>query len=56
MNEQYVWRGAFDNVELEALHADGFDHEPADFDWAAQLVHSLGWVCARQDGRLIGFA
>jgi GNAT superfamily N-acetyltransferase len=55
MNDQYEWRGAFDNVEIEALHAEGFDHEPTDFDWAAQLVHSLGRVCARQDGRLIGF-
>jgi GNAT superfamily N-acetyltransferase len=55
----YLWRGAFANAEVEALHAEGFGHEPASFDWRAQLArHSLGWVCARdQDSAgLAGFA
>lgn len=52
----YEWRGALDGAEVEALHAEGFGHEPLDWDWAAQLErHSLGWVCARRDGRLVGF-
>jgi GNAT superfamily N-acetyltransferase len=55
----YLWRGAFSNAEVEALHAAGFGHEPTAFDWRAQLArHSLGWVCARDqdDGeRLAGF-
>jgi GNAT superfamily N-acetyltransferase len=52
---RYEWRGDFDNTELEVLHAEGFGHEPVDYDWTAQLSHSLGWVCARDDLRLVGF-
>ena len=53
----YQWRGAVTGTEVEALHAEGFGHEPSNhLRWEAQLVaHSLGWVCARQDGRLVGF-
>ena len=53
----YQWRGAFANAEVEALHAEGFGHPPAPWtDWQAQLDrHSLGWVCARLDGELVGF-
>jgi GNAT superfamily N-acetyltransferase len=51
------WRGDFTNAELNALHAEGFDHEVLDRDWRAQVRrHSLGWVCARgDDGSLVGF-
>ena len=51
------WRGGFTNTELESLHAEGFDHEPVQgFDWQARLDnHSLGWVCARHNGQLVGF-
>jgi GNAT superfamily N-acetyltransferase len=51
------WRGDFTNAELNALHAEGFDHEVLDWDWRAQVRrHSLGWVCARgDDGSLVGF-
>ncbi len=50
------WRGAFDNAELNALHAEGFEHRVLEDDWWGQVNrHSLGWVCARQSGRLIGF-
>jgi GNAT superfamily N-acetyltransferase len=55
---EYVWRGDVDNAALEALHAEGFGHEPVPFDWRARLErHSLGWVCAwRTEGRrLVGF-
>ncbi|MEV0720530.1 GNAT family N-acetyltransferase [Asanoa sp. NPDC050611] len=52
----YEWRGAFDNAELEALHAAGFGHAVTADDWSARLHrHSLGWVCARDAGELVGF-
>ena len=52
----YQWRGAFDNAEVNALHAEGFGHRILDDDWKGQLHrHSLGWVCARDGGELVGF-
>jgi GNAT superfamily N-acetyltransferase len=52
----YEWRGAFKNPEVNALHAEGFGHRLLAEDWNTQLHrHSLGWVCAREDGRLVGF-
>lgn len=53
----YDWRGAFANAEVEALHGQGFEHDPVtDLDWKGLLDrHSLGWDCARQDRDLIGF-
>jgi ribosomal protein S18 acetylase RimI-like enzyme len=56
VGDSYEWRGAYTSDEIESLHAEGFDHEPAtQFEWPAQLDHSLGWVCARQDQQLVGF-
>lgn len=50
------WRGEFVSAEVEALHAAGFGHEPTNYDWLAQVQkHSLGWVCARNETRLVGF-
>jgi GNAT superfamily N-acetyltransferase len=52
----YQWRGDFDSSDLEALHAEGFGHQPVAFDWKTQVEdHSLGWVCARDGDDLIGF-
>lgn len=52
----YAWRGPLDSTELEGLHAEAFGHVPRHFDWRAQLDrHSLGWVTAREEGRLLGF-
>jgi ribosomal protein S18 acetylase RimI-like enzyme len=52
----YEWRGAFSNPEVNALHAEGFGHLVRDDDWLGQVSgHSLGWVCARRDGELVGF-
>jgi GNAT superfamily N-acetyltransferase len=52
----YAWRGPIDSDELERLHAEGFEREPIAYDWAGQLErHSLGWVTARDAGRLLGF-
>ncbi|MEU2212379.1 GNAT family N-acetyltransferase [Streptomyces hygroscopicus] len=56
MTITYEWRGGFDNVDVNALHAEGFNHPTADIDWLTQVRrHSLGWVCARDDGDLVGF-
>ena len=56
MSVDYQWRGAIDNDALENLHAEGFGRAPGHYDWRSQLEgHSLGWVTARDGGRLIGF-
>ena len=50
------WRGLFDNSEVNRLHAECFEHSPTADDWVAQVgAHSLGWVCMRSAGRLVGF-
>jgi GNAT superfamily N-acetyltransferase len=55
----YEWRGAFDNAELNELHAEAFEtrvFDETEWDWS-KLVrrHSLGWVVARSEGKLVGF-
>ena len=50
----YQWRGPFDDIEVNRLHAEGFG-SPAEDWWARVNRHSLGWVCAREDGTLVGF-
>ena len=56
MTISYVWRGAFDNAALNALHAEGFGHRVLDDDWWGQVNrHSLGWVCAWDGHDLVGF-
>ncbi|MDW8806468.1 GNAT family N-acetyltransferase [Streptomyces scabiei] len=56
MTISYEWRGHFDDTALDALHADGFGHPVTAKDWRGRLErHGLGWVCAWQDGALIGF-
>ena len=52
----YEWRGEFGNDELNALHAEAFEHPVRDDDWRGQVEsHSLGWVCARDRGELVGW-
>jgi GNAT superfamily N-acetyltransferase len=55
----YAWRGDFENAEVNALHAEAFDHpvyDEAHWDWRAQVErHSLGWVTARDGAGLAGF-
>ena len=52
----YSWRGSFTNAELNGLHAEGFGHPLLGDDWEGRVSrHSLGWVCAREDGQLVGF-
>ncbi|WUT00969.1 GNAT family N-acetyltransferase [Streptomyces sp. NBC_00708] len=56
MTITYEWRGDIDNAALNELHAEGFGHPAGDTDWRSRLHrHSLGWVCAREDGLLAGF-
>ncbi|MFC9929081.1 GNAT family N-acetyltransferase [Streptomyces sp. NPDC127190] len=56
MTIMYEWRGAFDNAAVDALHAEAFGHPSTPVDWHTRLHrHSLGWVCARAEGRLVGF-
>ena len=52
----YQWRGAFNNHELNQLHAEAFHHPPQPSRWWQRVnQHSLGWVCARQHHTLVGF-
>jgi GNAT superfamily N-acetyltransferase len=55
----YMWRGDFDNGELNELHAEAFAtrvFDEAEWNWAEQVHgHSLGWVVARDGGGLVGF-
>ena len=56
MTVTYEWRGDFENAELNALHAEAFDHRVLEDDWRGQVRdHSLGWVCARNGDELVGF-
>jgi GNAT superfamily N-acetyltransferase len=56
MDVAYEWRGAFENAEVNALHAEGFGHRLIADDWTSQVErHSLGWVCARDGDDLVGF-
>ena len=56
MTITYEWRGGFDNTAINALHAEAFAHRVLTHDWYAQVQrHSLGWICARDDGSLVGF-
>jgi GNAT superfamily N-acetyltransferase len=56
MTITYEWRGAFNSTEVGALHAEGFGHSATADDWWTRVNrHSLGWVCARLGGDLVGF-
>ena len=53
---RFEWRGEFDNVRLNQLHAEAFGHDLDEHDWVSQVRnHSLGWVCAFDDETLVGF-
>jgi ribosomal protein S18 acetylase RimI-like enzyme len=53
---EYLWRGGFDSAEVETLHAECFQRQAGERDWVDQVQrHSLGWVCARADGLLVGW-
>jgi GNAT superfamily N-acetyltransferase len=55
----FHWRGPFESAEVSELRADAF-HAGARADskrsWTQILArHSLGWVVARDEDRLVGF-
>lgn len=55
----YLWRGAFTDAEVNALHAESFGTRvftDAEWPWGRLVAaHSLGWVVARDDNALVGF-
>jgi ribosomal protein S18 acetylase RimI-like enzyme len=57
---EIAWRAPFTNEEIHALHAAAFNtklYTGDDWDWVALCdKHSFGWVTARLDGALVGFA
>ena len=56
MTITYEWRGPFGNDEFHVLHAEAFETRVFDDDWVALTArHSLGWVTARDEHRLVGF-
>src|SRR5271170_3984297 len=58
MTVTYTWRGEFESAEVRVLHANAFESTTADnqVDWRSAVEgHSLGWVTARIDPRLVGF-
>ncbi|GAA4987255.1 GNAT family N-acetyltransferase [Kineococcus glutinatus] len=56
MDIECSWRGGVGDGELERLHAEAFGHPVGDTPWGQRLArYSVGWVCARDDGRLVGF-
>ena len=60
MNLELSWRGPFENAEVNELHAAAFQtrlYSDDVWDWR-QLVdtHSLGWLVARDQDGLVGFA
>ncbi|MFL6070987.1 MAG: GNAT family N-acetyltransferase [Actinomycetes bacterium] len=54
---EFSWRDTFDSDDVERLHAECFGREPAyEWNWFRQCdEHSLGWVCARVSGALVGW-
>jgi ribosomal protein S18 acetylase RimI-like enzyme len=54
---EFTWRGMFDSDEVERLHAECFGREPSfEWNWYRQCdEHSLGWVCARESIKLVGW-
>ena len=56
MTIEYEWRGEFANDEFHVLHAEAFQTRIFDDDWVTLTAeHSLGWVTAKADGKLVGF-
>ena len=59
MSIVYQWRGAFMNLEVNALHAEAFTtrvFDESEWNWVELTGrHSLGWVVARDGGDLAGF-
>jgi GNAT superfamily N-acetyltransferase len=54
-----TWRGSFSSAGVHALHAEAFEtrlYDESEWNWVELCErHSLGWVVAREGGRLVGF-
>ena len=56
MDIELTVRGELTDPELDTLHADAFGGPITATPWRERLAaHSLSWVTARLDGRLVGF-
>ena len=59
MTVTLLWRAAFTNAEVNALHAEAFQtqlYDESEWDWVELTGrHSLGWVVARDGDELVGF-
>jgi GNAT superfamily N-acetyltransferase len=59
MPVSYEWRGSFENVEINELHAEAFEtrvYSNDEWNWVDLVAkHSLGWIVARDGERLVGF-
>ena len=51
----YQWRATVDDRDVDGLHADAFGETAGSYGWRRARPLSLGWVTAREDGRLVGF-
>ena len=60
MSVTYEWGGEFSNDEVNALHAEAFETRVftvEEWNWVDQVARcSLGWVTARTESTLVGFA
>jgi len=58
MTITYEWRGNFEKSEVNALHAEAFDHPvfvDDDWDWKTQVQqHSLGGSALETVGTSLG--
>ncbi|MCO0638012.1 GNAT family N-acetyltransferase, partial [Lutimaribacter sp. EGI FJ00014] len=53
---RFEWRDMFTNKELNTLHSECFEHSLSADDWLRRVSNfSLGWVCTRASGSLVGF-
>jgi GNAT superfamily N-acetyltransferase len=59
MSVTFCWRGNFTSEEVNALHAEAFGtrvYDESEWNWVqAAGRYSLGWVAARDQGKLVGF-
>ena len=59
MGITYTWRGAFNNDEINRLHAEAFETRvftAGEWNWEELTArHSVGWVVARRGHDLVGF-
>lgn len=55
MEVEYTVGGPVTNEELNTLFDDAWPSPREESDFGPVLEHSLGYVCAHEDGQLVGF-